>query len=162
MFAWVWLFWAPMSAVTIKETRHLLLPLQTVLEAVVQYDRRNHGSMLGGEAMQAEFVRGTPREQGLNVAVRVSDADSIEWKHLDVHDLSRAIINYCRTRRIPLPYAAEKTVSITDQGAALAIENTLNLARKGNIDTDISGKPLRYAKGYEPHAIVPNTREVCV
>lgn len=149
-----------MSAVIIKETRHLLLPLQTVLEAVVQYDRRNHGSMLGGEAMQAEFVQGTPREQGLNVAVRTSDESTIEWKHLDVHDLSRAIINYCRTRRIPLPYAAEKTVSITGEGAALAIENTLNLARKGSIDTDISGKPLRYAKGYEPHAILPNTRDI--
>lgn len=152
-----------MSAVTIKETRHLLLPLQTVLEAVVQYDRRNHGSLLGGEAMQAEFVQGTPREQGLSVAVRQADAEAIEWKHLDVHDLSRAIINYCRTRRIPLPYAAEKTVSITEQGAALAIENTLSLARKNNIDTDISGKPLRYAKGYEPHAILPSSRsEVCV
>lgn len=152
-----------MAAMTIKETRHLLLPLPTVLEAVVQYDLRNQGAMLGGEALQAEFVQGTPNEQGLNVAVRLPEADAIEWKHLDVHDLSRAIIHYCRTRRIPLPYAAEKTVRITEQGAALAIENTLSLAQKRIVETDLSGAPLRYAKGYEPHAIVPSTRnEVCV
>ena len=47
-----------MSGVTIKETRHLVLPLQTVLDAVVHYDRRNHGALLNGEALQAEFVFG--------------------------------------------------------------------------------------------------------
>ena len=43
-----------------EETRHLVLPLQTVLDAVVHLDRRNHGSLPNGEAMQAEFVRGAP------------------------------------------------------------------------------------------------------
>src|ERR1041384_1783645 len=113
-----------MSGVTIKETRHLVLPLQTVLDAVVHFDRRQRGEVLRGEAMQAEFVRGAPREEGLSVAVRSSSDSSIEWRHLNTEDLSRAIISYCRSKRIPLPYAAEKTLSITEQGAALAIENT--------------------------------------
>ena len=96
------------------------------------------------------------------VAVRCADA-SIEWRHLTTEDLSRAIISYCRSRRIPLPFAAEKTLSITDQGASLAIENTMNLSRNLVVDTDITGQPLRYARGYEPHAIVPSSKkEVCV
>ena len=152
-----------MSGVTIKETRHLVLPLQTVLDAVVHFDRRNHGSLLQGEALQAEFVRGTARDQGLNVAVRSTNDDSIEWRHLNTDELSRAIISYCRSRRIPLPFAAEKTLSITDQGAALAIENTVDLAKRNVVSTDLSGQPLRYARGYEPHAIVPTSKnEVCV
>ena len=152
-----------MSGVTIKETRHLVLPLQTVLDAVVHYDRRNHGELLNGEAMQAEFVRGKPRDEGLNVAVRSSSDATIEWRHLNTDDLSRAIISYCRSRRIPLPFAAEKTLSITEQGAALAIENTVNLTLRVTVEKDISGQPLRYARGYEPHAITPNSRnEVCV
>jgi len=152
-----------MSGVTIKETRHLVLPLQTVLDAVVHFDRRNHGSLLQGEALQAEFVRGTARDEGLNVAVRSTNDDSIEWRHLNTDDLSRAIISYCRSRRIPLPFAAEKTLSITDQGAALAIENTVDLAERNVVSTDLAGQPLRYARGYEPHAIVPTSKnEVCV
>jgi hypothetical protein len=146
-----------MSGVTIKETRHLVLPLQTVLDAVVHFDRSNHGSLLQGEALQAEFVRGAARDAGLNVAVRSTNDDSIEWRHLNIEDLSRAIISYCRSRRIPLPFAAEKTLSITDQGAALAIENTVDLAKRNVVSTDLSGQPLRYARGYEPHAIVPKS-----
>jgi hypothetical protein len=147
-----------MSGVTIKETRHLVLPLQTVVDAVVHYDRRNHGELLGGEPMQAEFVRGRARDEGLNVAVRSAD-DHIEWRHLDTDDLYRAVISYCRAARIPLPLTAEKSLTITDQGASLAIENTLNLAAKNAVSTNLAGEPLRYAKGYEPHAIVPTTRK---
>jgi hypothetical protein len=147
-----------MGAATIKETRHLVLPLQTVLDAVVHYDRRNHGALLQGEAMQAEFVPGTSRNEGLNVAVRSTSDDTIEWRHLNVDELSRAIISYCRSRRIPLPLAAEKTLSITAQGAALAMENTVNLAPRLGVETDITGQPLRYARGYEPHAIVPSSK----
>ena len=146
-----------MPGVTIKETRHLVLPLQTVLDAVVHFDRRHHGSLLQGEALQAEFVRGNARDEGLDVAVRSATCDSIEWRHLNTDDLARAIISYCRARRIPLPFAADKTLSITDQGAALAIENTVDLSRRNAVNTDLSGQPLRYAKGYEPHAILPSS-----
>ena len=146
-----------MSGVTIKETRHLVLPLRTVVDAVVHYDQRNHGELLGGEPVQAEFVRGKPRDEGLNVAVRSAD-DHIEWRHLNTDELYRAIISYCRTARIPLPLAAEKSLSITDQGASLAIENTLNVGGKNAVSLDLAGRPLTYAKGYEPTAIIPNTR----
>jgi hypothetical protein len=147
-----------MSGVTIKETRHLVLPLQTVLDAVVHFDRRNHGALLNGEAVQAEFVRGQPRAAGLNVAVRSISDDTIEWCHLNTDELSRAIISYCRSRRIPLPFAAEKTLSITEQGAALAIENTVDLAARANAGTDIMGRPLSYAQGYEPNALLPASK----
>ena len=82
---------ADMSGVFIKETRHLVLPLPTVLEAVVHYDRRNHGELLGGEPMEAQFVRGIARDEGLDVAVR--NDDTIEWRHLSTDDLARAIIS---------------------------------------------------------------------
>jgi hypothetical protein len=147
-----------MSGVTIKETRQLVLPLQTVLEAVVHFDRRNHGALLNGELMQAEFVPGQPRDAGLKVAVRSTSDRTIEWRHLNTEELSRAIISYCRARRIPLPFAAEKTLSITAQGAALAIENTVDLAGRTNAGTDILGQPLSYAHGYEPHALLPSSK----
>ena len=100
-----------MSEVSIKETRHLVLPLQTVLDAVLHFDHRSHGALLGGEPMDAEFVRGEPHEQGLAVAVRSNIDGSIEWRRLTTEELSCAIISYCRSRRIPLPLAAEKTLT---------------------------------------------------
>src|SRR3982751_3063524 len=48
---------APMSAVTIKESRRLMLPLETVLEALVHFDRRSNGPLSRGDVLQADFVK---------------------------------------------------------------------------------------------------------
>ena len=45
-----------MSAVTIKESRRLLLPLETVLEALMHFDRRSNGPLSRGDVLQADFV----------------------------------------------------------------------------------------------------------
>ena len=145
-----------MSDVTIKETRHLVLPLATVVDAVVQADRRNHGPLARGEVLQAEFVRDLTEGDGLDVAVRNED-HTIEWRHVDLDSLSRAVIAYCRNQKIPLPFKGEKSLEITRQGLALSIENTVNVSRRPVVEADIAGRPLRYARGYEPHAIVPNS-----
>jgi hypothetical protein len=144
-----------MSGVTIKETRHLVMPLQTVLDAVLQFDRRAHGPLSRGEIVQAELVHGTRGNDGMDVAVRTPEDRVIEWRHFSVHELAAAIISYCRTKRIPLPYAGEKSLEITSQGAAFSIQNTVNVDPRAKVEADLSGRPLRYAKGYEPHALTP-------
>ena len=50
---------APMSAVTISETRNLVLPLDTVLEALVHFDRKGTGILLHGEVLQARIMSGS-------------------------------------------------------------------------------------------------------
>lgn len=145
-------------SVTIRETRQLVLPLQTVLDAVVQHDRRTHGSLSRGDVLQAEFVRGAPESAGMDVAVRMHDDEVIEWRHFDIEQLAVAIIDFCRSKKIPLPIAGAKTLEITRQGAAFSIENTVNIAQRSAPETDMSGRPLRYAKGYEPHALGPLSR----
>lgn len=147
-----------MSAVTIQESRQLVLPLQTVLDAVVQFDRRSHGTLSRGEVVQAEFVKGASLDSGLDVAVMTPDDRIIEWRHFSIVELAAAIINFCRTKRIPLPYAGTKSLSITDQGAAFTIETTLNVEPPKKVEADLSGRPLRYARGYEPHALHPASR----
>jgi len=144
--------------VTIKESRQLVLPLQTVLDAVVHFDRRSHGALSRGEVVQAEFVKGASLDAGLDVAVMTTDERIIEWRHFSIVELAAAIINFCRSKRIPLPYAGTKSLSITDQGAAFTIETTVDVAPPSRVDADLAGRPLRYAKGYEPHALQPATR----
>jgi hypothetical protein len=146
-----------MSLDTIRETRQIVLPLQTVLDAVVQYDRRSHGSLSRGAVVQAEFVNGV-EESGMHVAVLMPDESVIEWRHFNTDELAAAIINFCRAKRIPLPYAGAKSLSITKEGAAFSIENTVSVSRSANLAADISGRPLRYARGYEPHALTPASR----
>jgi hypothetical protein len=147
-----------MSAVTIKESRQLVLPLQTVLDAVVHFDRRSHGTLSRGEVVQAEFVKGASLDSGLDVAVLTPDDRVIEWRHFSIVELAAAIINFCRSKRIPLPYAGKKSLSITEHGAAFTIETTVDVDPPKKVDADLSGRPLRYARGYEPHALQPASR----
>src|SRR5262245_43723474 len=127
-----------MSGATIKETRHLVLPLQTVLDAVVQFDRRSHGPLSRGEIVQAELVHGT-HEDGMDIAVRTPEDRVIEWRHFSLHEIAAAIISYCRTQRIPLPYAGEKSLTISSQGASFSIENTVSLEQRAKVEADLSG-----------------------
>ena len=147
-----------MSAVTIKESRQLVLPLQTVLDAVVSFDRRSHGTLSRGEVVQAEFIPGTSLDAGLDVAVLTPDDRIIEWRHFSIVELAAAIISFCRSKRIPLPYAGTKSLSITEPGAAFSIETTVEVEPPRGVAADLAGRPLRYAKGYEPHALHPATR----
>jgi hypothetical protein len=147
-----------MAAVTIKESRQLVLPLQTVLDAVVHFDRRTHGTLSRGEVVQAEFVKGASLDSGLDVAVLSPEDRIIEWRHFSIVELAAAIINFCRSKRIPLPYSGTKSLAITDQGAAFTIETTVDVDPPAKVEADLSGRPLRYAKGYEPHALHPASR----
>ena len=92
-----------MSAVTIKETRRLLLPLETVLEALVHFDRRSNGPLSRGDVLQADFVSDQEDGDAIDVAVRMPGRRDIEWHRFDFGAIAAAIISYCRAKRIPLP-----------------------------------------------------------
>jgi hypothetical protein len=148
-----------MSESAIRETRQLVLPLQTVLDAVVQYDRRSFGLLSRGEIVQAELIHDLDASQrGMNIAVMLPDESVIEWRRFDINELAAAIIDYCRSKKIPLPYAGSKWLSISKEGAAFSIENTVDVNKAKPPQADFSGRPLRYAKGYEPYALEPVTR----
>jgi hypothetical protein len=51
-----------------------------------------------------------------------------------------------------------KSLEITPEGIAFHIENTVNISRRPAVREDLSGNALRYAKGYEPHAIQPSSQ----
>jgi hypothetical protein len=148
-----------MSAVTIQETRRLLLPLETVLEALVHFDRRSNGPLTRGDVLQADFVTNKVGD-AIEVAVRLPDSHDIEWLRFDFGAVAAAIISYCRAKRIPLPLSGVKSIELTKDGVAFSIENRVNIAQRPEVREDIAGRPLRYAKGYEPHSITPSGKKV--
>ena len=56
------------------------------------------------------------------------------------------------------PDLARLKTRLGEDGVTFHIENTVSLARKPAVREDLSGKTLRYAKGYEPHAITPTSQ----
>ena len=147
-----------MAALTIQESRKLVMPLDTVLEALLHFDSKSHGPLSRGEVLQAELVRDLSNGDGIDIAVRSAPAHIVDWHHFNFATIAAAIISYCRSKRIPLPYSGVKSLELTRDGIAFHIENTVNIARRPAVREDISGQSLRYARGYEPHAISPNTQ----
>ena len=133
------------------------MPLDTVIEALLHFDGKSHGPLSRGEVLQAELVRGVQND-GIDIAVRSGVQHIVEWHRFNFATIAAAIISYCRSKRIPLPYSGVKSLELTREGVAFHIENTVNIARRPAVRADLSGRTLRYAKGYEPHAITPNSQ----
>lgn len=136
-----------------------MLPLDTVIEALVHFDGKSHGPLSRGDVLQAELVRDDRQGDGIDVAVRTGAAHIVEWLHFNFATIAAAIISYCRSKRIPLPYSGVKSLELTREGVAFHIENTVSIARRPAVREDLSGRSLRYAKGYEPHAISPSSEK---
>lgn len=149
-----------MSAVTIKESRRLLLPLETVLEALVHFDRRSNGPLSRGDVLQADLVTDQLNGEAIEVAVRMPGTADIEWRRFDFGAIAAAIISYCRAKRIPLPLSGVKSIALTQEGISFSIENQVNIAQRPEVRADIAGRPIQYAKGYEPHSITPSGEKV--
>jgi hypothetical protein len=146
------------AALTIKESRRLVLPLDTVLEALLHFDGKSHGPLSRGDVLQAEMVRDAVQGDGIDVAVRGGANHVVDWHHFNFASIAAAIISYCRSKRIPLPYSGVKSLELSRDGITFHIENTVSILRKPAVREDLSGQSLRYAKGYEPHAIQPSTQ----
>ena len=151
-----------MSAVTIKESRRLLLPLETVLEALVHFDRRSNGPLSRGDVLQADFVKDPMNGDAIEVAVRSPGGHDITWLPFNFGAIAAAIISYCRAKRIPLPLSGVKSIALTREGISFSIENQVNIAQRPEVRADFTGRPLRYAKGYEPHSITPSNESVAL
>lgn len=147
-----------MSGLTIKETRRLVLPLDTVLEALLDLDRRANGPLSRADILEAKWVV-NGSEGGIEIAVRADGDDAIEWQRFDFPRIGAAIIAYCRAKHIPLPYSGVKSLELTGEGIAFHIENTVQLETL-KPRTDLSGRPQTYAKGYEPTANATTSRRL--
>lgn len=116
-----------MSKVSIHEVRRLVLPVETVVDAVLQFDRDRAGVLSHGTILEAKVGAGA--EEGLVLSVRFSGSNAIEQRTFALPAIAAAIINYCWNVRIPLPRHGTKTLTIVPEGFAFTVESTLQLAR---------------------------------
>lgn len=117
-----------MAKVSIHEARRLVLPLETVVDAVLQLDRDRAGALSLGTILEA-LVESEP-DPGLLLAVRLQGSEAVERRKFALPMIAAAIINYCWQSRIPLPRQGTKTLAVVPEGFAFTIETTLQVPRR--------------------------------
>jgi hypothetical protein len=116
-----------MAKVPVHEVRRILLPIETVVDAVLQLDRDGGGRLSHGTLV--EVVLEPPPEPGLALSAKLPGALNAERRKFPLPAIAAAIINWCRQARIPLPRHGKKTLEIVPEGFAFTVETTAEVAR---------------------------------
>jgi hypothetical protein len=117
-----------MAKVSIHEVRRLVLPVETVVDAVLQFDRDRSGELVGATLLAAAVEPGA--EGGLSLSLRLAGQTAAVERRFALPMIAAAIINYCYQSRIPLPRTGAKKLEILPEGFAFTIESHLQLPRR--------------------------------
>ena len=82
------------------------MPLDTVLEACCISTASRTGRCRVVKCCRPNWCANWGNGDGIDVAVRSMAAHIVDWHHFNFATIAAAIISYCRSKRIPLPYSA--------------------------------------------------------
>jgi CO/xanthine dehydrogenase FAD-binding subunit len=118
-----------MAKVRVQEVRKLMLPIETVVDAVLELDRSHGGTLAIGKLMEARVETGA--EPGLTLVViqGSGNAAAAVQKHYTLPGVAAAVIHYCFRARIPLPRASTKSIEIVADGFQLTIHTVTEVLR---------------------------------
>lgn len=117
-----------MPKVLIYETRRLTLPLETVVDAVLELDRERGGRLALATITDARIEEG--ENPGLILEVLQPDAISADARRYPLAAIAAAVIHYCWKTRVPLPRNWSKSIEIVPEGFALALQGTTEILRR--------------------------------
>ncbi|HEY4366179.1 MAG TPA: hypothetical protein VGN07_03025 [Steroidobacteraceae bacterium] len=117
-----------MAKVSIREVRQLMLPVETVVDAVLQLDRDRGGVLALGNLLGAQVESG--EEPGMVLSVRLAGTGDVDHRRFALPEIAAAIINYCWQSRIPLPRHGTKALEIVSGGFTFTVETTSQLPRR--------------------------------
>jgi hypothetical protein len=113
--------------VPIYESRRLLLPIETALDAAIEFDRQQGGSLWQNDVTETRLVSG--RDPMLVVTTQ-APGQAPERRQFDLPTLAAAIIHYCVRARIPLPRQGRKSIEISQEGVTFSLDTTVKLDRR--------------------------------
>ena len=117
-----------MPKLLIYETRRLLLPLETVVDAVLGLDRERGGRLWTASITDARIQTG--ESPGLILEAQQPDAVASERRVYPLAAIAAAVIHYCWKTRVPLPRNWSKSIEIVPEGFALALQGTVEIQRR--------------------------------
>lgn len=125
-----------MAKVRIQEVRKLLLPVETVVDAILELDRSHGGALTNAELLEVRVESGA--DPGLSLILRRGSgttATTLE-KHFTLPAIAAASIHYCFCARIPLPRYGTKSIEVTAEGFQLTIQTVTEVLRRhGEVPT---------------------------
>ena len=117
-----------MPKVLIYESRRLILPLETVVDALLDLDREQGGRLWMATITDARIQAGA--NPALMLEVQSPHALAREPRTYPLPAIAAAVIRYCWKSRIPLPRNWTKTIDIVPEGFALSLQGTVEINRR--------------------------------
>jgi hypothetical protein len=128
-----------MSDLLMHDSRRLVLPLDTTVDALIEFDRAHKR---WPERVTLDSARLGP--SGVVVSVRQSGQGAPIERIYSLAIVAAAIIHYCAKMRVPVPKNASKSVSVSQDGITMVLEGTLFLQRQHDAlpDRMIAGRQI--------------------
>lgn len=117
-----------MAKLLIYESRRLVLPLETVLDAVLELDRERGGRLSMASISDARIETG--EQPCLVFDAAHSEAVTPERRSYPLAAVAAAVIHYCWKNKIPLPRNSAKSIDIVPEGFALSLQGTVEIPRR--------------------------------
>jgi len=136
----------------IFETRRLVLPLETVVDAVLELDRERGGRLALSSIEDAHIEAG--ENPALVLEALHPDALSPEPRRYSLPAIAAAVIHYCWKSKVPLPRNWSKSIEIVPEGFALALHGTVEIQRRhGGFSTNAPSRASASAQEAEAPAV---------
>ena len=137
-----------MPKVLIYESRRLILPLETVVDAVLGLDRERGGRLWTATITDARIQTGP--SPGLILEAQQPDAVAAEERFYPLAAVAAAAIHYCWMNKVPLPRNATKSIDIVPEGFALSLQGIVEIQRRheGFTTSARSGPASSAAQGH--------------
>ena len=141
-----------MDTTIIHESRRLLLPFGTVVDALIELEMK-HGRWPGqAELVGVSLRNGGPQgERSIVLLVRASRHEEPVQRIYALPLIAAAIVNYCMKLRVPMPRSSTKTIDILPEGIALQLDNTLKLPRQHAEGPEVSIEAVPAGEAAEAH-----------
>ena len=141
-----------MAKVRVQELRKLTLPIETVVDAVLELDRSHGGTLAIGKLKEARIETGAAPGLTLVVIQGSGGAAAAVQKHYTLPAVAAAAIHYCFRARIPLPRQATKSIEIVGEAFQLTIQTTTEVLRLHGELPQVSQVEVGARPGAEPIA----------
>ena len=116
-----------MATLSLHESRRLVLPIDMLVEAMLQFDRDTGGILWHGTVLDAA-IESEP-SPCLTIEIQPRGASAAEQRSFNLPAIAAAFIHYCRHARIPLPRNGKKAFEVVPEGLAFCIHNTITMPR---------------------------------